>query len=618
MVLSGGLLLKSNVFSHLVRVMWQHSPGLRGSIVLYLTLSVLAIGVQLLTPLVMAELMNDLQVLSGPALAEQARRLLLCYLALGFLFWFLHGPSRLLETAVAYRVKLTLQDSLMRKITALPMGWHKEHHSGSIIDQVARAVYALGEFCEGGFEILHMGARFFGSILLLMWFAPEIGLGMLGMAGLVAVVILLFDRYLVPQYEALNNANSQVAAAIQDYLTNISTVLSLRLEGRVVTEIRARSSAVYPLYQGSNAVNELKWFSTSRVIDMAQAGFLLYLILSVPKGTAVGSVYAVSEYLKLLGEVFLTFTWKYSRLVSQSTRLRGIDYIEEDFGRLIGGSAHASLPQDWKELHISGLAFDYGEGDGSTNSNLKEKSQEQPSMSPSVPLQGETEVKSLSIRIDQLRLQRGQSYAVIGESGGGKSTFLSLLRGLHQPLVQPQVECDGQSLPHGLAHINHHATLIPQHPEIFSDTLLFNITVGVACPQERVLEAVQLAQFQKVLEKMPEGLNTHIAEKGVNLSGGERQRLALARGIFFEGEIHSGLVLLDEPTSSVDSTNEKIIYQNLLRQFAGQCLLSALHKHYLLPLFDRVLRFEQGQITFDGTVPDYLKLLDQPEIRQPD
>lgn len=582
-------LLRSNVFVHLVSIMWRHSRGHRFGVVAYLSLSIFAIVVQLMTPLVMAQLMNSLQLFSGEALANEAKRLLLIYVGLGFLFWFLHGPSRLLETAIAYKVKHAFQDWMMKRVTSLPMKWHKDNHSGSIIDGIARAVSAMGEFCEGGFELLQMATRFVGSIALLTWIAPGIGLGMLVIALAVGLVIMLFDRYLVPKYEKLNLAYTKVAAAIQDYLTNMATVLSLRLEKRVVGEISTRTMANYKLYHRNNAVNEMKWFATSRLIDVAQAGFLLYLILSVKGGAEVGKVYAVSEYLKMLGEVFITFTWKYGRVVSQSTRVRGVQYIEDDFDRLVGQSDTAELPSEWKELEIHGLRFHF------------ETAEDEPVRD------------TPAVDVESLTLKRGVRYAVVGESGGGKSTFLSLLRGLNQPAEQPRVVCDGEEMPYGLHHINHHTTLIPQHPEIFSDTIRFNVTVGIPCSDERVLEALNLARLEKVLARLPEGLETNIAEKGVNLSGGERQRLALARGVFFEGEIHSALVLLDEPTSSVDPANEQQIYRNLLKQFEDRCVLSALHKSHLLPLFDEVLVFKDGKLAHVGPAKEYQSELEPRE-----
>ncbi len=570
--------------------MWRHSKGRRHTVITYLILSVLAIGVQLALPLVMARLMDNLGVLSGSALANETQRLLTIHVALGFLFWFLHGPSRALEVGIAFQIKHAFQEWLMKRVTRLPMSWHKEHHSGSIIDGVARAVYALGEFCEGGFELLQMITRFLGAIAMLTWFAPKIGIGMLGVAALVGLVIMAFDRYLVPKYEQLNTAYTRVAAAIQDYLTNIATVLSLRLGDRIVGEISGRTMANFGLYRGNNIVNEVKWFATSRIIDIAQAGFLLYLILSVPQGAEVGKVYAVSEYLKMLGEVFLTFTWKYSRVVSQSTRVRGIAYIENDFDRLIGETATAGLPRDWKELQIENLRFTF-------DAPKKDQADQRP-----------------VVDIDKLTLRRGKRYAVVGESGSGKSTFLTLLRGLHQPAEQPTVLCDGEALPYGLPHVSHHTTLIPQHPEIFADTVRFNVTVGIPCSDERVVESLHLARLEKVLARLPHGLETDIAEKGVNLSGGERQRLALARGIFFEAEIPSDLLLLDEPTSSVDSKNERIIYEKIFERFADRCILSALHKFHLLPLFDDVLVFEDGRLVQTAPIADYLTGLKTAEL----
>jgi len=335
----------------------------------------------------------------------------------------------------------------------------------------------------------------------------------------------------------------------------------------VVREVRQRIGAIYPLYRKNIVLNEWKWFTTARLVDFSQAGLILALILS--KKTEVGTVYAVSEYLRNLGDVFYQFTWKYGTVVMQGARVMGVQHIDEAYEK---SANQAALPADWKVISIRDLHFRYGERP--------------------------------TLELEHLQLKRGRSYAFVGESGSGKSTLLGLLRGIHQPAKQPEVECDQVALPLGLAHLNQQATLIPQDPEIFSESILFNVTLGVECSAERVTKALKMACFDKVLERLPRGLETSIAEKGVSLSGGERQRLALARGLFFEGEIQSNLLLLDEPTSSVDSTNERLIYRAILDEFQDQCVISALHKHYLLDLFDEVVVFEEGRITWAGPVDD--------------
>ena len=142
-------------------------------------------------------------------------------------------------------------------------------------------------------------------------------------------------------------------------------------------------------------------------------------------------------------------------------------------------------------------------------------------------------------------------------------------------------------------------------PEIFANTISFNLSLGLACPQEQMRRALHLSQFDSVVERLPQGIETDIAEKGISLSGGERQRLALARGIFFEEQLQSSILLLDEPTSSVDPVTEAKIYRELLQEFKEHCVISSLHKLHLLELFDEVIEFRAGSIVFQGPVESY-------------
>lgn len=146
---------------------------------------------------------------------------------------------------------------------------------------------------------------------------------------------------------------------------------------------------------------------------------------------------------------------------------------------------------------------------------------------------------------------------------------------------------------------------MPQDPEIFADTIRFNITFGIDAKEEDIAEATRLARFDSVLARLPNGLETNIAEKGVNLSGGEKQRLALARGIFFAQE--SDIVLLDEPTSSVDLQNEHMIYENILSKFGDKCIVSAIHKLHLLDMFDHIYVFDDGRIVEQGDLKSLLQ-----------
>ena len=479
-------LLKNNAIVHLSRVMWKHARGYRLWVILYATLACLAIVVSLCVPMVIARFMNAVQNQEGEALIHQAMLLMGIYLGLEILFWLLHGPSRVIETIIAFKVKQTSQSSLFGKSTALPMQWHRDHHSGETIDQVAKATQALHEFTEGGFEVLHLLTRFIGAVAVLFWIMPAAATAVVTIGVLAITCIILFDRILTRQYTILNKRFNEVAASIQDYLTNIATVKSLRLEKRVTGEVHERTGKILPLYRKNTYLNELKWFTSSCFVEATRAGVLLAYVLVMTKGNhaiEIGTLYALYEYLRSIGDSFFQFTYKYGELIVKSSRVEAIEHIEESFDRDVKETAKASLPSGWQQLNIRNLCFSHSHADDSAP----------------------------RVHIDNVSctLERGKSYALVGESGSGKSTALGLLRGLHQANNGDVLVAD-KVLEHGMAHIEHHTTLIPQDPEIFSDSILFNVTLGVEASTEDVMRAVRLARFEPVLRKLENGLETNI------------------------------------------------------------------------------------------------------------
>ncbi|MEZ4536401.1 MAG: ABC transporter ATP-binding protein [Cyanobacteriota/Melainabacteria group bacterium] len=131
-----------------------------------------------------------------------------------------------------------------------------------------------------------------------------------------------------------------------------------------------------------------------------------------------------------------------------------------------------------------------------------------------------------------------------------------------------------------------------------------NVTFGLEAHETPCLEAIELARFAPVLARLSRGVATNIAEKGVNLRQA-KQRLVLARGLFFARD--SELVLLDEPTSSVDTYNERLIYTGVLNRFRDKCLVSSIHKLHLLDLFDQIYVLDGGKIVESGEFYSLLK-----------
>jgi ATP-binding cassette subfamily B protein len=150
--------------------------------------------------------------------------------------------------------------------------------------------------------------------------------------------------------------------------------------------------------------------------------------------------------------------------------------------------------------------------------------------------------------------------------------------------------------------LNETVTLFPQDPEIFENSIAYNLTLDLPFASTDIDDACQASHFSEVVAELPRGLESSIQEKGVNLSGGQKQRLALARGILAAAE--SDVVLLDEPTSSVDPKTEALIYQRLFQTFSGKAMVSALHRLHLLHFFDYVYVLERGRVVAEGTLPE--------------
>jgi ABC-type multidrug transport system fused ATPase/permease subunit len=236
--------------------------------------------------------------------------------------------------------------------------------------------------------------------------------------------------------------------------------------------------------------------------------------------------------------------------------------------------AYTALPVNWRQIQIRNLSFYYEGQDGR--------------------LQG--------IRGININLERGKRIALVGESGSGKSTLLAVLRGLYEPEQGVQISIDNHA--GSFDSISSHVTLFPQEPEIFENTIAYNITLGLPFAASEIHRMCEAAHFSDVITQLPQGLESNIQEKGVNLSGGQKQRLALARGILAARD--SDLVLLDEPTSSVDPKTELLIYEKLFREFQDKVVVSSLHRLHLLPHFDYVYVMEKGNIIAEGSF-EYLR-----------
>lgn len=268
-----------------------------------------------------------------------------------------------------------------------------------------------------------------------------------------------------------------------------------------------------------------------------------------------------------------TFSSALSRIqkgIASFQRIEEFLVIEEEVKEKEGAKP---LGQFNEGVRYEGVWFDYGDGDVLENIEIE--------------------------------LRKGETVALVGPSGGGKSTLADLLPRFYDP-TQGRITMDGNDLRDlKVDDLRAKIGVVTQEGVLFNDTVVRNIAYGDDVPDvERVEEAARAAHAWEFISGMPEGLETMIGERGTKLSGGQRQRLAIARAIYK----NAPLLILDEATSALDSESERLVQEALDRLTSDRTSLVIAHRLSTIVNADRIYVIENGKVREAGSHAELLKL----------
>lgn len=574
------MLLRNPYFS-LLSTAWTYARNEKRRYLVVYGMFIMSNLIMSLYPVFWGILINQLQRDSSGIL-RSAWIYAVIYVVLHLVDWSFHGFARVMERELAFNLSRNFLQELYHKALHLPVKWHQDHHSGETINRVRKAYEALRDFFQEGFMFLQAFAKFFLSFAAMIYFSPLFGLIAVGMGIGTILIIFRFDKPYIRTLNEVNEREHQVSSGLFDSLSNIITVITLRLQKRMELGILGKVADIFPPFRRNVVINEWKWFTVDMSVALIYAVVLMgYVYQHWQPGEVflIGGLVTLMAYVNQFTGVFHNIAWQYTMIVKYDTDVKTAQGLIDAYGGHHIVEEGAGLPEHWREITVEGLDFSHSEA---TAEEAK-------------PVQGLFDVSFL--------LQHGHRIALVGESGSGKSTLLALLRGLYEVKPGVLVAVDAKPL-NGLGPISNHVTLCPQEPEIFENTIAYNITLGLPFSEEEIARVCDMAHFSEVIRQLPNGLASSIKEKGVNLSGGQKQRLALARGILAARD--SDILLLDEPTSSVDPKTELKIYEKLFSEFSDKVIVSSLHRLHLLSRFDYVYVMDQGRIVDEGTF-DYLR-----------
>jgi ATP-binding cassette subfamily C protein LapB len=331
------------------------------------------------------------------------------------------------------------------------------------------------------------------------------------------------------------------------------------------------------------------WLLKSKIITNSVVNFASFLMQISVIGVVVLGVYRVSDNLISMGGIIaavmltgraISPVAKLAGLMTRSNQtisaLRQLDSLMDQEGEFENKAHLASRPKLSGSISAENISFSYPESDSAS-------------------------LKQMSINIKQ-----GEKIAIVGRNGSGKTTLAKLLLGLYQPTAG-SIRFDG--LNHQQIHpsdLRRNIGYLPQDITLFHGTIRDNILFGTRQVTEyQLIRAVQLSGVDEFTDHETQGLDQQVGESGSTLSRGQRQSIALARAILNAPQI----LLLDEPTASLDSRAEKKFIESIKATASERTLVLITHKMELLSLVDRIIVLEKGKLVIDGPKEVVLKQL---------
>jgi len=562
---------------------WRFAAGARARYVFALLLLVASQSIKLFVPWLAAQAIDTVQV-GGTDQIVKAGLITASIFLVYVCAWLMHGPGRVIERNVGLRVRQMVSDALFAKLASLPLAWHEAHHSADMQQRAKQAGSALAAFTESQFMYLQNLVNVIGPLVALsvvsMW------TGVLAVIGYVAVAVVIvhFDRRLVHLTHQENALERRYAVRLLDFLGNISTVLSLRLQQMSRRLVGERLAEVFVPARRLIVLIEAKWCAVD-LLTVALSWLLVAVyVWRVQREASAGPL--------LLGGVFMVYQYAQQAggvIGAMAANLQGFARFKTDYASAepIWRAAQpafegAPVRQDWTTIRARGIEFLRVRPDGS----------------------------QAGIHDIDITLRHGDRIALIGPSGGGKSTLLRVLAGLYDA-KRGHYEIDGE-VAQGVRNLGSISTLIPQETEIFEATLRDNVTFGAPCSDDAIERVAWLSALDSVAASLPQRWNMPLSERGANLSGGQRQRLALARGLLAAQQ--RSVLLLDEPTSALDQATEATVFERLRDGLPDSCIIAAIHRLSALIYFNRIILLAEGRIADSGTLADILER--QPAFRE--
>jgi len=503
-----------------------------------------------------------------------------------------------LMNRVAQRFILSLRNRVYRKLQSQSLSYLQRQRTGDLMSRAMGDVDELQNFVVGSIDVIvGEGVMWIVTVALVMTLDWQVALASLAPLIVVYLMLRVFNRKVAPIYKAARERAGDVSTRLQENLAGVIVIKIFGREREEAQRFRETTEAYYD--QQIRAINARSvFFPFSRAVGFLSNVFMIgvggYSILSGGSFT-LGKLLAFRAYWwRLFGpiQMLARVNDMVQRAVAAARRVfEVLDSPDE-----LPDNADASPIDDVTgAMELRDVTFSYGA--------------EAPSRGLGVPPEHLNEELARDAQATQkavarpvlhdvsIRIEPGQTVALCGPSGSGKSTVLNLLLRFYDP-TSGVVTLDGRDMRSiRRESLRSHFALVQQETFLFNDSILDNIRYGHGeATMEQVIAAAKAANAHGFISKLPNGYDTKVGERGVRLSGGQKQRISIARAFLANPTV----LLLDEPTSSVEPDSEAAIIAALDRLMEGRTTVLTSHRPSLINQADYVYVIEDGRVTEQG------------------
>lgn len=557
-------------FAQVTAFMWKHWSSQPAKLAMVALLFGLAIVVDLSMPFASKHLIDALT--AGPS-DEGVRAAAWGYgiiVALALVFYAARNTGVRFHIPFASKNMERIVSDGFRDVQRFSADWHADNFAGATVRRVSRAMNAYDVISDTlvWFLIPAISVLFGVTVLTFMQW-PVIGL-FTGATILVFIAVAYFSSkyYVAEPLKRYIKADTAIGAALADAVASNATVKAFGAEAReqarfdgVVQGWTKEANHTWTLF--TNA-----WVVQNILLWILQAGLLGLVLLewSAGRATAGDAVFAITSFLLVSG---------YLRMLGENVQnlQKGIADIEDvvayasEVSDVADAARAATFAPGAGHIGFEAVSFGYKKAADKLYSDFS------------------------------LEIAAGETVALVGPTGSGKSTFVKLVQRLYD-VDGGAIRIDGQDVRDVTqASLRQSIALVPQDPALFHRSLRENIAYAKPdASMDDIIDAAKRARAHDFIEKLPAGYDTEVGERGVKLSGGERQRVALARA-FLAG---APVLILDEATSSLDVETERQVQAAMAELKEGRTTIVIAHRLSTIREADRILVFNEGRIVEQG------------------